>query len=241
MVLSKEGDSEEINYQNIVKFLICYKKTSDVSLINPEIIKNPKIFSQESQLPELWIKTKIPLNKNNAFTDYKKQLEEKRAYPGGMTKKIVPNFFPKRPFSLPLSCELVASARKNIVLKPKPEENTNTNLILSKKSWMISVKKSGKTCEYGPYSSEKVKTFLNFPYRKLTAEEKKEREIMIIDLENDVHYLPETMLEIFQLDKEHPDLVNWDNEFLLDTLEEEKINKLWKGLTPKEMVQNIFN
>lgn len=240
VILPKKDDSEEINHKNIVNFLMCYKKTSDLSSINPDILKNAKVFSEESKLPELWIRTKTPFNKNNAFTDFKHQLEDKRAYPGGMMKRPIPNFFPKNPFTLPDSCELVQSTRKNIVLKPSPPQ-PKSNYILNHKSWMISLIKEGKTVEFGPYSSEKIKTFLNFPYRKLSEEDKKERGIMIIDLENDVHYLPETLLEIFQIDKDRPDLLEWDQESLFDKIEEEKYDKMWKGQTPKEMVLNIFN
>ena len=181
--LPQKDNNVEINYQTIVNFLSLYIRSKDYSVINPTIQKNSLIFNQESQLPELWIKTKCPINKNLAFYDYQNQLEEKKSYPGQI-KKPSPFFFPKTPFTLPSNCELEFSSNKKNTWKKSL--NSANSLALSQKKWLISIVQNNKLSSSGPFSTEKIKSFLNFNYMKLNERERNNQQIMIVDIENDV-------------------------------------------------------
>lgn len=220
--LPTKDNNDEINHENLTNFLTAYSKSNDYSMINPSIQKNKLIFCEDSQIPDIWAKTRCPLNKNLAFFDYVHQ-ENSKGY-SGKQKKPLPSFFPIYPFKLPACCELSFSLKKKENSKTSPNlPLPNSNLLpLAKKIWLISMVKDERTVEYGPYGTEKIRNFLNFAYLKLSEEERKKRTVMIVDKENDVHYLPETLIECFQLKRDSSDAFDWNQKFILDKPEEEK-------------------
>ena len=54
-----------------------------------------------------------------------------------------------------------------------------------------------KVFYYGPMNSMKMYNFLTTVYNNMTQEEKATKSIMVIDLEFDIHYQPETLLCLF--------------------------------------------
>lgn len=243
--LPKKDNIQEIKHKNIIAFLTAFKRSNDLSKINQKVQGNNTIFTAESQLPELWIKTRCPVNLNMAFYDFKTLQEEKKMYPGFPQRKSPPNFYPKSPFFLPRHAELLGNKKmKEEQKNPEPVIIMSTpTSTLMQKTWKIKMLKDNQSVESGPFNSYKIKSFLYFGYMKLSEEEKKKRKFMLIDVESDVHYLPETVIEYFQLDNTKPELIDWNQSFLFGKTEEEKIISIGneKDLKNNDMLFNIFN
>jgi len=89
MSLEVNNTFEKLNstIQSILtKFKIC-QKPSDTSFY---FSSNPNVYETESQIPELWIKSHNPINKNNSFFFENNSYLPSRA-----------NLFPKTPFIIP--------------------------------------------------------------------------------------------------------------------------------------------
>ena len=63
----KKDSTKNIYLINIQNFLNHFHKTKDFSLMYEGITSESPIFSNESQLPDLWLKTRTPFDKNIAF------------------------------------------------------------------------------------------------------------------------------------------------------------------------------
>ena len=70
---------------NIQLYLNKYRNTQPLTT-NMEFLKNKSVFSPESQLPDLYLKTRVPFDKNQCFIQT-------------ATKKTVPNLFPRYVYS----------------------------------------------------------------------------------------------------------------------------------------------
>ena len=66
---------------NLQIFLNKYRRTEPVNL-NIDFLKNKDVFTAEKQLPDLYLKTRVPFDKNQCFY-----------YP--YAKKQQPNMFPR--------------------------------------------------------------------------------------------------------------------------------------------------
>jgi hypothetical protein len=89
------------NLKNIQKFLSIYKKSSHSfgSHFSVEFTRNSKIYSEEPLLPDMWIKTRSPFDKNQVFyEDSLKYLRKKwgsqKAYRKINYYGRTPNYFP---------------------------------------------------------------------------------------------------------------------------------------------------
>ncbi len=69
------------NLANIQLYLNKYRKMQPVTT-NMEFLNNKSVFSAESQLPDLYLKTRVPFDKNQCFFQ-------------NSTKKTQPNMFPR--------------------------------------------------------------------------------------------------------------------------------------------------
>ena len=172
--------------ENIAEFLSYYKEEKDISKLDKDFIES-SVFSKERQIPDLWLKTKCPINKNLAF--------QLNCYQKKSSKKIPPNFFPKYPIQLASFCELNSSSQR--------EEKFPLNDMINK-SWTVSLSHYNKTLSYGPMNTFKLYTFLKNVYSKMPSEEKDKKTIMIVDVLQDVHYQPENLLQL--LDDEYKKL-----------------------------------
>lgn len=57
------------NIENIQKFLSSFKYYPQTSNISQAFISDTSIYSKESLIPDIWLKTKCPINKNLVFLD----------------------------------------------------------------------------------------------------------------------------------------------------------------------------
>ncbi len=66
---------------NIQLYLNKYRNTQPLTT-NMEFLRNKNVFSSESQLPDLYLKTRVPFDKNQCFVQTP-------------SKKTVPNLYPR--------------------------------------------------------------------------------------------------------------------------------------------------
>ncbi|MCQ2820862.1 MAG: hypothetical protein MJ252_26690 [archaeon] len=195
--------------------LSLYERTNDVSGIPQEIKDDPAIFRKESQIPDLWLKTKVPFNKNLCFVDFTSMIEEIKAFPGG-SKKVPTQYFPRTPFTLSPNCDLLRMNKKTEII---PGLNSSS---MATKIWIVSANVGGKRKQYGPFNSRRIRDFISFHYNKMPDETQKKMGILIIDLENDVHYAPHLLEEYFQMDKEAPEILRLNDNLISKFDEDEK-------------------
>ena len=238
---SKAYPKEESSYKSIIKFLSYYKKSNDTSTINPEIKKNKTIYTEESSLPELWVKTKCPINKNLIFTDYINQQEEAKNTNIIQKKKPMPNFFPKEPFSLSKYAEL------NHLNKSTKKDDIKKYEIFAQKLWKISIQKHNKTLELGPFGTPQIKSFLLFKYLSMTEDQIKKDGIMIVDNDTDIHYLPDALFKYFDIEKskncgkKDSLAINWNINFIKDNHVDDKKKDAQSKKSLYEKFINIFS
>jgi hypothetical protein len=67
---------------NIQNFLSNFKKSLDFSYFSLEFITNSMVFVNECQLPDMWIKTRTPIDRNEMYYIW----EEKRR------RKVLENY-----------------------------------------------------------------------------------------------------------------------------------------------------
>lgn len=80
---------------NIQKFLNHFYKTKDYSKMCEGITSNSPIFVSESQLPDIWLKTRTPFDKNIAFKYFGKRVPKSgQRTKSGFISKLKPNYFP---------------------------------------------------------------------------------------------------------------------------------------------------
>ena len=198
---SQNQTVNELHYNNLIHFLSHYKTNPDISTTFSSSIQNEaSIISKESLLPDMWTKTKCPINKNSAFVV---NVLSKHKQDYKTLKKLPPNFFPQKPFNIPPSSELVKLSLNKVTLPEVISEdklnegNKDFSLKFKKKSWKVSLMHFNKVFYYGPMNSMKMYNFLTTVYNTMTQEEKATKSIMVIDLEFDIHYQPETLLCLF--------------------------------------------
>ena len=193
--------TSELHYNNLIHFLSHYKTNPDITTtFPPSILNETSIISKESLLPDIWTKTKCPINKNCAFV-INALNKHKQDYK--TLKKLPPNFFPQKPFNIPSSSELVKLSLNKVTLPDVISEDKlnegggDFSMKFKKKSWKVSLMHFNKVFYYGPMNSIKMYNFLTTVYNTMTQEEKATKSIMVIDLEFDIHYQPETLLCLF--------------------------------------------
>jgi hypothetical protein len=88
-----------ISISNIQNFLNSFKKSLDYSYFGIDIFTNNLVFVNECQLPDMWIKTRKPIDRNDMYVIYdndekrnKRVLDKSR----GRAKAILtPVLFPR--------------------------------------------------------------------------------------------------------------------------------------------------
>ena len=109
-------------------------------------------------------------------------------------KNLKPNLFPSHP--------LVVGENSDL----RKEENNSNKKFCSKNSmftdikekiWIVTLINENKKSEYGPMNSMKVYLFIKDVYMNMSREEKEKNILMIKDMEYDIHYHPETVMEYF--------------------------------------------
>ena len=92
------------------------------------------------------------------------------------------------------------------VVSSEDKENQTPNISsqnefenFSDKSWSLSFNHEGNVITYGPINSLKVYIFLKNIYSILPQPEKTKRNFMVIDLNLDVHFQPDSLFEILNL------------------------------------------
>lgn len=174
---SKSTADYQENLDNIKYFLESYKYSNDLSKLSNFFQKNSSIFSEKSLIPESYKKIRIPFNKTKAFYDISNcciQGEE-------------PIIYPKSPIILSDMCQL--EQIKNNKLQSE-------KVIFSRffhKCYSIEIFKNKKKYFYGPYSIEKIYDFLNEIYDKMNEKEKKDYQIIIVDLSVNFRHLPQEL------------------------------------------------
>ena len=177
---------------NINRFLSAFKFSSDSSVLSPSFTEDPLAFSKECLIPDIYTKTKIPFNKNSLF-DIKGGIKVKR---NPKMKNIKPNLFPRHPLIVDESSEL----RKEENNRSKKRTFFSNNSMFSnieEKCWIVTLINGNKTNEYGPMNSMNVYLFIKNVYMKMSKEEKENNTLMIMDVELNIHYHPETLMEYF--------------------------------------------
>jgi hypothetical protein len=177
----------------------------------------------ESQVPEIWLKSKNPINKNEVFYNF-------------MTN-LPPNPFPQQSYIIPINDTLQSrevnvgkieidelfGEKKNFqvvdvfgeeftmdntvkkiskkesvrVEEDKKEEKIEENKddhISSVKKWFISFPNN---VNYGPYTGEEIYIFLTNLYKSKSI---KPPEFMVADSESDFYFKPESLFEILAED-----------------------------------------
>lgn len=198
------------HFDNIQHFLSAYKESTNFTLLSKEFTKDSYVFMKQSQIPDCWIKTQTPFNRNHIF--YLNVLANNRSFYNKNHKKggakikqwnIAPNYYPKVPFNFNKDGLLVSSQKKieNKSNKNDPEEAEMVFAGLTKKSWIVNYCQKNEILSYGPMSSLNVYFFLKNIYNEIKTENKEKRSIMIVDTKYDVHYRPETLFQF--LDEEY--------------------------------------
>ena len=165
--------SEKIHYithngqyiSNLKCFLENYNISNELSNFSSDFMSDSKIFSEKSLIPETYIKTREPFDRNLAFVSkgYLNVIDENE-------KK--PILFPIEPINLSNECQLQKTL--NLTNKNFPSKKIIKNQILSK-IWLIEVKNKNKIYSYGPYSSKKIYSFISDSYNHMTKKDKKKK------------------------------------------------------------------
>jgi len=188
--------SEKIHYithngqyiSNLKCFLENYNISNELSNFSSDFMSDSKIFSEKSLIPETYIKTREPFDRNLAFVSkgYLNVIDENE-------KK--PILFPIEPINLSNECQLQKTL--NLTNKNFPSKKIIKNQILSK-IWLIEVKNKNKIYSYGPYSSKKIYSFISDSYNHMTKKDKKKKQIIVLDIEEDVYYQPDLLEQILK-------------------------------------------
>ena len=188
--------SEKIHYithngqyiSNLKCFLENYNISNELSNFSSDFMLDSKLFSEKSLIPETYIKTREPFDRNLAFVSkgYLNVIDENE-------KK--PILFPIEPINLSNECQLQKTL--NLTNKNFPSKKIIKNQILSK-IWLIEVKNKNKIYSYGPYSSKKIYSFISDSYNHMTKKDKKKKQIIVLDIEEDVYYQPDLLEQILK-------------------------------------------
>lgn len=205
---------------NIQNFLNCFKKSTDYSLFSLEFIANNRVFASDCQLPDMWLKTRTPIDRNEMYYQGKKKMLSLRNngnHSKSHSKLITPLYFPCIPLIIPNDSQLKCSGLRVQTLSMDslfdgtdmvevPDKNPPTSTLLKKeevlmndileKTWFISFFHEGKFINYGPMNTYKVYMFLQNMYGLLPQAEKEKKNFMVVDFVCDVHFQPDMLLEI---------------------------------------------
>lgn len=182
------------NLENIKRFLSSFKYCSETSNISQAFLNDDTIYSKESLIPDIWLKTKCPINKNLAFFDCSSQKSRKSKKDKSL---IPPNFYPKKPLVISPDSDLL---KRNVYVEKKEivvQENEIFAGLLNK-TWIVNLMHYNTILNYGPMNSLKVYSFLKNVYSNMSNEEKEKKSIMIVDTAFDIHYQPETLMQLLE-------------------------------------------
>ena len=143
---------------NLKCFLENYNFSNELSKFSSDFMSDSKLFSEKSLIPETYIKTREPFDRNLAFVSKKclNLIDENG-------KK--PILFPIEPINLSNECQLQKTL--NLTNKNFPSKKIIQNQILSK-IWLIEKKHKNKIYSYGPYSSKKIYSFISDSYHHMS-------------------------------------------------------------------------
>lgn len=183
------------NIENIQRFLSSFKYYPETSKISQAFLSDNTIYSKESLIPDIWLKTKCPINKNLAFLDCfcQKGRKSKKDKP----LVVPPNFYPKKPLIISPESDLI---KRNVYVEKKEmivQENDIFAGLLNK-TWIVNLMHYNTILNYGPMNSLRVYSFLKNVYASMSKEEKEKKSIMIVDTAFDIHYQPETLMQLLE-------------------------------------------
>ena len=234
---------EKVVLNNSKFFLECYKATNNKSRLSKKFIEECPLYSEESQIPDLYESLQNPYNRNLAFyirhgphSNYNKTQN--------YLEKMEQNLFPKIPITLSPFCQLEMNSRKllkkfeeekginkiddNVKLKEikiedifgkdlneiKKEKLLNTlsqynknkiNVRMPGKVWTFKVGDEKDYTVLGPYTSEFVYhflTFFYFPQIKKGNLVFNGLDLLINDVDSDMHYQPELVYDHLKQQKD---------------------------------------
>ena len=190
----KTTSCADTNLSNIVRFLSSFKFSTDISTLSPSFLADPSVYTKECQVPDIFLRTKIPFNKDIMFFPRKYQSKS-------ILNKKKENLFPKTPIVLDSDCDLMKKGNdRKENFKEKKECCTEDDIFsnLFHRNWIINLIHYDKLLSYGPMNSEKMYSFLKEVYVPMTKEEKEKKSIMVVDTVYDIHYQPESLLQYLE-------------------------------------------
>jgi len=95
--MNNNESTKNIYLLNIQKFLNHFHKSKDFRKMAQPFLSESQLFVNESQLPDLWLKTRTPFDKNIAFKCYGKRGSKtfQRWKIRNYNVHIKPNYFPR--------------------------------------------------------------------------------------------------------------------------------------------------
>ena len=199
-----------LSLQTTKFFLEAYKKSNNKSIFTEKFLNNSNLYTEESQIPESFIKLQNPFDRNQIFFIGNDNFNQRRNY-GKFYRSINKNFYPKYPLKLNQSCELMFyNPDKKQELKDPNDIMMNS---IVNKVWIMKVTEGDNMVQYGPYSSEIIYLFLKNVYLSWTDEEKKKMCLLINDIATDIYYLPDSLYEMLKAEfvkktKDESNIVN---------------------------------
>jgi hypothetical protein len=121
---------------NIQKFFNFFYKSKAFHKMSSTFKSEPLVFENESQLPDLWLKTRTPFDKNIAFKYYgRKGTKSFQKWKiRNLNLNIKPNYFPIVPLLIPFENELITRQVqvKNLSVENLFSENSDLEFISKK-------------------------------------------------------------------------------------------------------------
>ena len=190
----KNTSSANANLDNIISFLSSFKHSTDISTLSPSFLADPSVYTKECQVPDLFLKTKTPFNKDILFCCSKR-------FSKSYLRKREINYFPKTPIILDSDCDLMkqfSERKENFKMKSECSNEDDIFSNLLQRNWIINLMHYNKQVSYGPMKSEKMYSFLKEVYVPMSKEEKDKKSIMVVDTAYDIHYQPESLLQYLE-------------------------------------------
>jgi len=200
--------------ETVQSFLGKFKISQSVENTTFQFKANPTVFVFESQVPEIWLTSKNPIDKNQVYYGFNDKYLPKNPFPNVSYIIPVDSAFKSKEVNIGKielddlfgSKEVSPSPQVTAVFggtsvetlkekeKEKEKEEKKDDHISTVKKWFLSFPKG---INYGPYTGEEIYTFLNNLYKNKAL---KVPEFMIADSESDFHFKPESLFEILSED-----------------------------------------
>jgi hypothetical protein len=214
------------NNNNEPLYIKCFENINDVlntfkfSKIIPnsfDFLSNDLIYSSNNLFPEIWKNKNFKFNRSQIF--YERPNKKTKFY-----NKNNFNIFDENNFFFPLKEFYIKTSNSDLFKnidefnkinnenKNNFENKNNENIFF--KTWKIFTIQNQHIKNFGPYTTETIFIFLKEIFFKINKDENnKNKFVLIEDVENNVHYKPELLLEI--LNKEFENKYNNENKKII--------------------------